>query len=107
MSVVQLAAGVAAAHEGGCRAVLLDCLALLGPAANDETAAATADFLAWVFSVAVMVGFGVAGDVTREDFAASTLVGALARAGIESVETLVLNAGYTRDASSRRSRRRR
>ena len=41
---------------------------------------------------------GVAGDVTREDFAASTLAGALARAGIESVETLVLNAGYTRDA---------
>jgi hypothetical protein len=65
VAVVQLAAGVAEAHEGGCRAVLLDCLALLGPAADDATAAATSELLAWVFSNAVVVGFGVAGDVKR------------------------------------------
>ena len=65
VALVQLAAGVAEAHEGGCRAVLLDCVALLGAAADDATAAATADFLAWVFATAVVVGFGVASDVKR------------------------------------------
>jgi len=43
-------------------------------------------------------GIGVAGDVTREDFTSVTLTDALVQNGIGSVEMLVLNAGYTRDA---------
>lgn len=65
VALVQLAAGAAGAHDGGARAVLLDCLALLGPTADRATATATAGFLEWVFSTAAVVGFGVAGDVKR------------------------------------------
>lgn len=65
VELVQLAFGANRARVGGARAVLLDCPALLGDAADASLAAATTRFLAEVFSRAVIVGFGVAADVER------------------------------------------
>ena len=65
VELVQLAFGANRAGSGRARAVILDCPALLGDAADASLAEATARFLAEVFSRAVIVGFGVAGDVER------------------------------------------
>ena len=65
VELVQLAFGANRARSGRARAVILDCPALLGDAADASLAEATARFLAEVFSRAVIVGFGVAGDVER------------------------------------------
>ena len=65
VELVQLAFGANRARSGRARAVILDCPALLGDAADASLAEATARFFAEVFSRAVIVGFGAAGDVER------------------------------------------
>ena len=67
VSVLQIAAGAATAHDPrlGASAVLVDCLALLGPDADDGSAAKCVEFIARVFERCVLCGFGVAADVRK------------------------------------------
>jgi prolyl-tRNA editing enzyme YbaK/EbsC (Cys-tRNA(Pro) deacylase) len=62
-----MAAGASTAHDPrlGASAVLVDCLALLGPDADDGSAAKCVEFIAWVFERCVLCGFGVAADVRK------------------------------------------
>ena len=67
VSVLQIAAGASTAHDPrlGASAVLVDCLALLGPDADDGSAAKCVEFIARVFERCVLCGFGVAADVRK------------------------------------------
>ena len=67
VSVLQIAAGASTAHDPrlGASAVLVDCAALLGPDADDGSAAKCVDFIATVFERCVLCGFGVAADVRK------------------------------------------
>ena len=67
VSVLQMAAGASTAHDPrlGASAVLVDCAALLGPDADDGSAAKCVEFIARVFERCVLCGFGVAADVRK------------------------------------------